>query len=579
MQKINIDQVKKLDNSIANLFDIKTISEPTAQKGWSCISNAQPKRLAKADVPTVYDKLLEKLLGVDVSVSDSPVTINSGVAAAHGYDCDETYLYATTAWGDGNGWLVKRTLLSNLPLTNWESLNIYVGGDSSGNSLCVGDNLIVAYNSNTSKICVHKKSDNSLYKELTITNGSNTANITKAIVNNTKVFFIAYKDINSQYCLAKIEDNITSDIQTLITDLDGLSGNPVYISGGTFIFCCNGKIYKTEDNFQTYTQISTTVSGSADKPCSLYKIENKIVASGKDGYSSGYKISYDNGDTWNDGTSFVNISGVCPNGWCDGNELYVFVHVLSWYECFLYHTSDFVNWERIGDIHPSISTPRIVFDKQNKDIFYQLDNRNFLYLGIIKTIYTDTINGIDIKYYKNGNWKICTPNIAVGNDTNLQSVYEYLGYLNYWWIDTTNEQITLQRNSNMWTFMYVGDDYIDSSLPNGNYYAYATKNDIPNVNIYKEKAQTIEIDTASVTIDNVLANKNYVLSNNAITDITLTACETSMEETTIQFTTGSSAPTLTDNSGLVWFDGIPTLQANTTYVIVIFNKQAFYQEN
>ena len=96
---------------------------------------------------------------------------------------------------------------------------------------------------------------------------------------------------------------------------------------------------------------------------------------------------------------------------------------------------------------------------------------------------------------------------------------------------------------------------------------------------YKLKAETIEIDTASITIANIQPNKNYVFTNNAITDITLTACETSLEETTIQFTTGSSAPTLTDNSGLVWFGGIPTLQANTTYVIVIFNKQAFYQEN
>lgn len=90
---------------------------------------------------------------------------------------------------------------------------------------------------------------------------------------------------------------------------------------------------------------------------------------------------------------------------------------------------------------------------------------------------------------------------------------------------------------------------------------------------------TVTISDASVTISEIQANKNYVLSNNAITDITLTACETSMEETTIQFTTGSNAPTLTDNSGLVWFDGIPTLLPNTTYVIVIFNKQAFYQEN
>lgn len=96
---------------------------------------------------------------------------------------------------------------------------------------------------------------------------------------------------------------------------------------------------------------------------------------------------------------------------------------------------------------------------------------------------------------------------------------------------------------------------------------------------YEKKPATVTISDASVTIAEVKANTNYIFSNANITGITLTACETSLEESTIQFTTGSSAPTLTDNSGLVWFDGIPTLLPNTTYVIVIFNKQAFYQEN
>ena len=117
----------------------------------------------------------------------------------------------------------------------------------------------------------------------------------------------------------------------------------------------------------------------------------------------------------------------------------------------------------------------------NNDIYFTDTNGNYANYGgytlyfsdpiAVKTIYTDTINGIDIKYYKSGDWKICTPDIAVGNDDNLQDVFEYLGYLNYWWIDTTNEQITLQRNSNMWTMMYVGDDYEDDSLPSGQYKA------------------------------------------------------------------------------------------------------------
>lgn len=97
---------------------------------------------------------------------------------------------------------------------------------------------------------------------------------------------------------------------------------------------------------------------------------------------------------------------------------------------------------------------------------------------------------------------------------------------------------------------------------------------------YKLKAETITIDTASITIAEIKANKNYVFSNNAITNITLTACETSFEETSIEFSTGNSAPTLTDNSGITWVDegATPVLSANKSYIIVIFNKLGFIRE-
>lgn len=121
-------------------------------------------------------------------------------------------------------------------------------------------------------------------------------------------------------------------------------------------------------------------------------------------------------------------------------------------------------------------------------------------------------------------------------------------------------------------------EYADKT--NGILYLYENSelNAIPNLEDYKKKAETITIDTASVTIANVQANKNYVLSSSALTGITLTACETSFEETSINFTTGSSAPTFTDNASIKWFGGVPEMKANTTYTIVIFNKQAYWQE-
>ena len=124
-------------------------------------------------------------------------------------------------------------------------------------------------------------------------------------------------------------------------------------------------------------------------------------------------------------------------------------------------------------------------------------------------------------------------------------------------------------------------EYADKT--NGILYLYEDTElvQIPLIDLsnYKLKATTTTIDTASVTVSEIKANTNYVFSNNAITDITLSGCETSFEETTIEFTTGSTAPTLTDNSGITWVDGSsPSLNASKSYIIVIFNKLGFVKE-
>lgn len=124
-------------------------------------------------------------------------------------------------------------------------------------------------------------------------------------------------------------------------------------------------------------------------------------------------------------------------------------------------------------------------------------------------------------------------------------------------------------------------EYADKT--NGILYLYQDTElvQIPLIDLsnYKLKATTTTIDTASVTVSEIKANTNYVFSNNAITDITLSGCETSFEETTIEFATGSTAPTLTDNSGITWVDGsAPTLNASKSYIIVIFNKIGFVKE-
>ena len=117
--------------------------------------------------------------------------------------------------------------------------------------------------------------------------------------------------------------------------------------------------------------------------------------------------------------------------------------------------------------------------------------------------------------------------------------------------------------------------YID--ITNGALYFYKddTLMSVPKL------PEKIEIDSATISISNIKENTNYIFSNSAITSITFSACDTSLLETTIQFSTGNSVPTFVDNSEIIWMDGfIPasSLQANKSYLMVIFNKLGFVKE-
>ena len=202
------------------------------------------------------------------------------------------------------------------------------------------------------------------------------------------------------------------------------------------------------------------------------------------------------------------------------------------------------------------------------------------YRGINNKVYTDTYviegNSVTIDYVKFEDWKICLKDGGT-NDTNLETVYSALGYYNYWWLDTANQLISLPRDNNTFSVMFVGDDFVDNveNLPANNSSKIVLEKEIEDK---RDLPQTVEIDTAIITINSIKANKCYRFTNANITDITFNGCETSNLETTIEFSTGNSAPTLTDNSNLSWNGGVPILNANKSYTIVIFNKKAFYEE-
>ena len=560
-----------------DLLDIKTLSEKITNKGWSCISYDTQHKLNKADVPTAYNFLKDKLDNVDATLSNwSTITYNGGYfqGAIFGdyvliinrgiYKCLKSELNDKTKWveiASGSNWFDLKAF------TIYED-KIYIGIDNGSKIIYIIDKNTLTlikmfyavndfWNSGFS-IC-----DGYVYYSLSATTyrfpvTSNPDDIVVEVVANTRIVNV-FRKSNGYYFFELWNGNYNEAEVWKATDL---SDSSTYVKLFTD-WNHDGLINLNDGNFYKWSADSSGFY--------LYKCDD-------------LENWHTNSGGYNDYCPFVSYATInftdlgIAGSYQQVNQ--IFVNNTGWSLVFKFsgvyygvYTKDFAGYTvcQLDNSYSQYISPQ--FECDGNYAFYQVQSADSTVYATISgatlTIYTDTyiINGssVDIKYYKNGDMKICTPDIAVGNDTNLQSVYEYLGYLNYWWIDTTNEKITLQRNSNLWTFQYVGDDYEDDVLPNGN----ATR--------LLPQAELIEIDTASVTLD-ILKNKVYKFTNSAITDITFSTVEDSDVPTSIKFTTGNSAPTFTDNSGINWVDGTPVFQANYTYQIIIFGKDGYIKE-
>ena len=660
VKKIRFEDGTEMDSVPVgnNLYDIILLSQAIANKGWASMSKTTRQDLPKADVPTVYNDILTKYRNCDNAPSSSYVQLLND-CSYYCFSFDDTYIYGTT--NPNQNPYLKRSPISIFPSISWEQtpISMYINSPTTNNRrLAIGDNLIVTHNERDYQngreiIHIYKKSDFSLHKSIEIKLGKNSW-IYLLNIDGVKTFYIFYPNIDdNNYTLVTLVDSETAEFDTIRTDLTGGVGLPAY-DNGTFTFYYDGDKYisKSNDNFRTITQISKfDYSYSHETLRDTFKIGNNLVCCCGNGRLSGTRYSTDNGETWQY-YNWLPFSEITNGAWCDGETFYGCCFDDGYYT-HLYKSTDLIHFTKLisSERTGSGTLPISILDNPNT-IFIQ-DGYDVKYLGIIKTVYTDTytVNGVNvnINYYKYDDWKICLPDGT--NDTNLDTVYNFLGYLNYWRLDEPNETVSIPRDKNLWTFMFVGDNYREVTLPTGIYSAVALKSDLSSVGLptisyfehnsgstldtnlllgnavmifknglllqvgqdytlsgsiitfttplvssdkiavingvtsaidltnYKQKAEEIIINDTAITISNILANKNYVFNSNAITSITLTACETSYEETTIEFSTGATAPTLTDNTGIVWVDGsAPTLNANKSYLIVIFNNLGFVKE-
>ena len=122
--------------------------------------------------------------------------------------------------------------------------------------------------------------------------------------------------------------------------------------------------------------------------------------------------------------------------------------------------------------------------------------------------------------------------------------------------------------------------YLDTTNSKLLFYKDNTLTEVVDLSGYKLKAETVTLSGDTPNID-VKGNKNYVCSD-PVTFVLIHSCETSFEETTIEFTTASSGyVSFTDIASVTWIDFDPStyvMKNNKSYLIVIFNKIGFVKE-
>lgn len=581
--------------SSSSLYDIKVLAQTIAEKGWCNISNK--KILTKENNPTIYNDIENKYNNANIQSSTTTInnvssdcTYNKGNPKIIGNKC---YMFKNTSLSP----LIIGAyycLLSNINDNNsWVKIfdfpNTHNGHNFANIIDCIfGNNVIVArlhYYNEEDTIFVYDYNGNFI-KEFNVKEiySANTFG-EFSILDNYIYFTQKVNDKTYNYDLCKFEDLAENSIDIeLVANIEYDIKNLRYAfnkywfgySERNSLYCAidlddNSTFVKKVDNCHGRFYIFDTDD------------MQYISTSGGNGWS---KSSVDGGETfhtttYNLPTYFSSISNqeiyqekvndlamIFINGIDSNNNNKLLIFFLP-YNNNSSISSDDTNIIYYGnDTYYNNDISRIAFDKSKLIYNYNYD---YYYISFDKILYTDKYiinnNEINISYYKNGESETKIV-LGTSQNTNIDTVTEYLGYNPYFVLDNTlnDESVQLPINTNLWTYMFVGDDYIETDFADGN----STR--------LLPQAEEIIDSSASVSLD-VLPNKNYKFTNNAITDITLNSCQDSPIETTITFSTGNSAPTLTDNSSITWVDGAtPILNANSNYIILIWNKIGFIRE-
>lgn len=486
MNKINKSQIKDL----ANLYDIKTLSQAIADKGWACLCK-EGNFLSKDVAPTLYNDMVAKLDSADEDWSSIQAGLNKDNHGLTNLCYINNKLYFTD--NDNVFYSLSYTSGSNV---------IQVNNISNIISMHQGNNCIIALS--PFKAYKINPTDNSVI-ELGSIEDTYYEGIFK--VFNGKIYFIPYNSAISEYTKIYefVDDNSSSSMTVYnyngyVSDVDFYDGYYYLVSLNDDVrYILKGLNLGNNDladtskwelvkqiNNVNYDKYYTQIFFAEDK-CVLF-----VFSGGLRGYDY-YVLDVNTFDTiyntgYNQFGAYISQIVLCDNIFYGvKKELNLESRDVFTY-CSIFDITNKSNWVTDSELSD--------FDRPYDIGFYSFlvlptlqlfsintsSSRQIYHRGIAKTVYTDTfvINGntVTIDYAKaQDETKIVTEFSQI---TPMQIIGNYFGYCNYFFLSQAigYQGVNLPYNSNLWTMIYVGDDYQETNLPTGNSIPFALKTDL-----------------------------------------------------------------------------------------------------
>lgn len=457
----------------SNLFDIKLKEDTNPDINWACIS--KKTTLNATTNPAAYNELLNRYQDLELTVDNTFTTVtNNNIQNANVKIINnEIYLFRNVSNKIG---LYKCPIndINNFTLVFELSANIGLVDSCWGNDTLLvrtDDNNLYLYETETFQLEDSFQIGNIIsggYNKISYLPNTNKYLFTTPITDEDypiELYILGLNDDPTPQWSITALANIQYDIKniTFIKDITEIDTNTnEEVNKTIYMFGYNNGLYQTDDitDLTTYTELVSNCNGN------FVKINKVILTEGNNGNS---KVSYDEGQTWT--TNTLGGSSVVSYKIKQINNNLVIVMAVNSSNSIIYRSTDLFNFIELSDNSTIMDFDSLDF---NNNLLILTSGTNYSYneyqIRQYTKTYTINSNTYTITYYVSAKTQTKIVYGTTQNST-LDTVFNYLGYLDYFVLDDTagSENITLPRTKILWTYMYVSDNYIDIGIPNGNY--------------------------------------------------------------------------------------------------------------